>query len=155
MRSIIALVTAAAALTACAPVGPGGDSNLATPPPPAPGTAVPADSPTATATPEPLTTEPLLPAPDHQITYRIGGSATKALITYSTPSGQEQQNGAHVPWKHRFKVKDGDFVSLIVSAQNSGGGTITCEIDVDGKKVKAAKSSGAYAIASCDYPLGF
>lgn len=79
----------------------------------------------------------------------------KALVTYSTPSGQEQQNGARVPWHRTFKVKKNSFDVLTVSAQNSGGGTITCEIYVDGKKVKAAKSSGAYAIASCDHPLGF
>jgi len=38
-----------------------------------------------------------------------------------------------------------------VSARNDGGGTITCEVDVDGVKVKAAKS---YAIAVCDHVLG-
>jgi hypothetical protein len=95
------------------------------------------------------------PKTTRTITYRISGTASKAMITYSTPSGQEQQNDAHVPWKRTFKVKKNAFDVLTVSAQNSGGGTITCEIDVDGKKVKAAKSSGAYAIASCDHTLGF
>jgi hypothetical protein len=31
------------------------------------------------------------------VTYKISGSASSALITYSTPSGQEQRNGTHVP----------------------------------------------------------
>ena len=143
MRStlIAAGAAAAIALTGCVPVDNSADPNITTPAAGAPGTAK------AKAKAKPKTTQ--------TITYRIGGSATKALITYTTPSGQEQQNGASVPWKRSFKVKKDAFNMLTVTAQNSGGGTITCEIDVDGVKVKAAKSSGAYAIASCDHTLGF
>ncbi|MFB9831815.1 MmpS family transport accessory protein [Actinoallomurus acaciae] len=139
MRAIIIAAAAAAAiaLTGCVPVENSADPNIATP----------AASGAGTAKAKPKTTR--------AITYRIGGSATRALITYTTPSGEEQQNGAHVPWHKAFKVKKDAFDVLTVSAQNSGGGTITCEIDVDGIRVKAAKSSGAYAIASCDHTLGF
>lgn len=142
MRIIICGTIAALALTACTPVD-NSDPNIdATPP--AGGTAA-----------AKAKTKAKPPSTTRTVTYKISGSATKALVTYSTPSGQEQQNGARVPWHKTFKVKKGSFDVLVVSAQNQGGGTITCEIDVDGKKVKAAKSSGAYAIASCDHPLGF
>jgi hypothetical protein len=142
MRFIPIVTAAIAALTtavACTPAD-GADPNLASPP-------------AASHAAKSSKSKPKLPKGMHAITYRIGGTASRALITYSTPSGQEQQNGAHVPWKHSMKAKD--FTMLSVNAQNSGSGTITCEIDVDGKKVKASKSSGAYAVVSCDATLGF
>ena len=137
----IPVITAAVILSAagaCAPAD-GADPNLATPPPASHSSSKPSKS--------------KLPKGMHAVTYKIGGSASRALVTYSTPSGQEQQNGAHVPWKRSMKAKDFDV--LAVSAQNSGSGTITCEIDVDGKVVKRSKSSGAYAVVSCDASLGF
>ncbi|MCO6007080.1 MmpS family protein [Actinoallomurus purpureus] len=76
-------------------------------------------------------------------------------MTYSTASGQEQQQGAHLPWTKSFKVRRGEFAVVDISAQNQGSGTVTCEIDVDGQKMKAAKSSGQYALVSCDHTLGF
>lgn len=88
----------------------------------------------------------------HTVVYEVDGSGT-ALVTYSTPSGQEQDNGADLPWTKKFKAKGGEFLS--VSAQNKGGGTITCTITVDGKTIKRARSKGAYAIASCDGMIGF
>lgn len=140
------IVAALLAAAACAPVD-NTDPNLATPPPAAPAaSAAPAPAPTKAA-------KPKLPAGTHQIVYKVAGSASKAMVTYSTPSGQEQQNGARLPWRRSFKAKD--FSVLSVTAQNSGSGTITCEIDVDGKRVKASKSSGAYAVVSCDASLGF
>jgi hypothetical protein len=143
MRGVIIAAAAATLLLAgCAPVDNTADPNIAAPPPAA-ATGTTSAAPTA----KPSSTT-------RTVTYKIGGTATQALITYATPSGQEQQNGARVPWHKTFKVKKGSFAVLVVSAQNKGGGTITCEIDVDGKQVKAAKSSGAYAIASCDHPLG-
>jgi hypothetical protein len=107
------------------------------------------------AAPSPLATPtmPKLTAGQHQITYKVGGTATKALITYATPAGQEQQNGASVPWRKAFKAPD--FSVLTVSAQNKGTGTVTCEIDVDGKTKKKSTSSGAYAVVTCTTPLGF
>lgn len=96
---------------------------------------------------------PKLSTGEHRITYKVGGTATKALITYTIPSGQEQQNGARVPWKRSFKAKDYSVLSL--SAQNKGTGTISCEIDVDGKVKKKSTSSGAYAVVTCTASLGF
>jgi len=89
------------------------------------------------------------------VTYEVIGSggAGSAMITYTTPSGQEQDSSADLPWRKTFKSDAGEFLS--VSAQNKGGGTITCTITVDGKTIKRARSKGAYAIASCDGMIGF
>lgn len=115
--------------------------------------ATPPAAPPAVTSPLATPTMPKLTTGQHQIVYKVGGTATKALITYVTPSGQEQQNGAPVPWRKAFKAKD--FSVLTVSAQNKGSGTVTCEIDVDGKAKKKSTSSGAYAVVTCTASLGF
>ena len=137
-----AITITAASVAACKTTTPSDPNITATPP-------------TVASTPKTHKTKKStgLPAGTHRVTYRIGGTASRAMITYVTPSGEEQRNGAHVPWHKTLKVKD--FGMASISAQNSGSGTITCEIDVDGKTVKRSKSSGAYAIASCDATIGF
>jgi hypothetical protein len=122
-----------------------GVPNIAEPPPTAIG------SPSGPPTSAPDTATPKLPAGLHEIVYRVTGTATSASITYITQSGTEENNGATVPWRRTMIGKDFRFLS--VSAQNDGDGAIGCEIDIDGTSVKRAKSSGAYAIASCDAPL--
>lgn len=141
MRTIIIAAAAALALAGCKATD-SADPNIADPP------SASGSSAAAKAKPKKATDT-------RTITYRIGGTATRATISYMTPSGQEQQGGAHVPWHKSFKVKKNAFDVLVLTAQQQGNGTITCEIDVDGKKVKAAKSSGPYTIATCDHPLGF
>lgn len=97
----------------------------------------------------------------HTVTYQLAGTAKKGDITYSTPSGDEQQNGAKLPWHKTFIAGQGEFLS--VSVQNSAttasgdlaGGTVTCKILLDGKLIKQAKSSGQAAIASCDHMTDF
>lgn len=136
MTPIATAAAAVLALAACAPTE--ADPNIA-------------GSPTASGKPAPA--KKSKPANGlHTVVYEIGGTARKGLITYSTPSGQEQANGAKVPWTKTFKAKDGEFLS--VSAQNDGGGTINCKISVDGKLLKRSQSSGQFAIASCDGMLG-
>jgi hypothetical protein len=95
-------------------------------------------------------------SPTVTITYEVDGSAPSADITYETPSGISQQNGVDVPLTRtsdgglgiRFNFVAGDFVSI--SAQNGGGGTITCRIRADGRVIAENTASGQYAIASCD-----
>jgi hypothetical protein len=141
MRILAATLLAVLALAGCkAPDD--SDPNIATPP--AAGAA--SSAPAKAAKPKSDT---------RLITYRVGGSADSADVTYSTASGQEQQQGARLPWTKSFKVKRDAFTMVDISAQNQGSGTVTCEIDVDGVKVKAAKSSGQYAVVSCDHSLGF
>ena len=56
-----------------------------------------------------------------------------------------------MPWKKTLHIS-GNLLSVYqLSAQNTGRGTVTCEILVDGRSVKKGKSKGFAAIASCDY----
>lgn len=90
---------------------------------------------------------------DHTVVYKVGGTTTKADLTYTTDgsTSTEQKQGQKVPWMKKLNIP-GDFLQVYqVSAQNTGKGTVTCEILVDGKSVKKASSKGFAAIASCDY----
>lgn len=141
-RLILPAVLLAAA--ACTVPDDSSDPNIATPP--ANGSSKATSKPAAKAKPK---------SDLRTITYRVAGSADAADLTYGTASGEEQQGDARLPWHKTFKVRRGEFAMLDISAQNKGSGTVTCEIDVDGRKVKAAKSSGQYAIVMCNHDLGF
>lgn len=148
-----AITITAAALTAFTLTGckTSVDPNIDATPPTVSGNTTPQagtpQSPTQSPTQSP-------PKSGHVVVYRIRGSAPRALITYSTPSGQEQENGAAVPWKKAIKTHGVDTATI--SAQNqAASGTITCEITVDGKLVKRSTSSGGYAIATCTATIGF
>jgi hypothetical protein len=82
--------------------------------------------------------------------YKVTGTSGEAgVITYTegANSSIEQSTNASLPWKKRVTA-DGTFFSL--SAQNSGGGSITCEIDdADGTVLDKHTARGEYAIADC------
>lgn len=84
----------------------------------------------------------------YMVTYKVGGSTTRASVTYENDQGGTEQADIPVPWTKTFTFQSGDFV--YISAQNDKDyGTITCEITVKGNVFKTAKSSGAYTIATC------
>jgi len=108
---------------------------------------------TGTQQAQPTAKDEKQPDGKHVVVYTISGSATKGLVTWMTPSGISQANGAKLPWTKTISMGDG--ASLSVSAQNAAGGTIKCTISVDGEVVKSGSSSGSYAIASCAGIIGF
>lgn len=84
------------------------------------------------------------------VTYEIDGRSA-SNITYTTDGAgsTEQQNDVKLPWTKTINVPSG-FAIVSLSAQNGGGGSISCKITGPGGKVlKQAQSSGQYAIASC------
>ena len=89
----------------------------------------------------------------HDVTYIVGGTTSKADLTYTTDgaTSTQQEQGVAVPWRKELHIKGNLLAVYQLSAQNAGQGTVTCEIQVDGTTVKKATSSGAGAIASCDY----
>jgi hypothetical protein len=82
----------------------------------------------------------------HTVTYKVTGGHG-ASVTYQNESqdtGQDTEAGT--PWSDVESMSDGDF--YYVSAQNQGGGTITCSVVVDGVTVDSNSASGEYAICS-------
>lgn len=117
--------------------------------------AVPAGNQSAPA-PAPASQAPTAPAV-HHVVYKITESVpSTASITFNSDGAGslQQETDAKVPaagWTKEFDFPaDQVFAIAQVSAQNGGGGKITCEIDVDGKVAKAGTASGEYAIASCN-----
>lgn len=85
-----------------------------------------------------------------RVLYRVTGEGTKAAtISYMTETGGiEQINPASLPWQRYFQANPGTVLSLV--AQNSNdGGSVTCEIEVDGKVVERSTSTGAYVMVTC------
>jgi serine/threonine protein kinase len=105
---------------------------------------------TATATVTVTATPTQPPRTTHTITYKVGGTSGRADVTYSTPSGSEQHD-IDVPWQTSFKADEEDFDFPQVLAGTKGGGTrtITCEIYVDGVRVKSGKSIGEFKNVTC------
>lgn len=92
----------------------------------------------------------------HHVVYSVTGSArTSGLIDYVVAGGQQQVNGTALPWTFaQDVVARRSGASVFVSAQNAGAsGSISCEIDMDGKTVASNTSSGAYAVVSCSVPV--
>jgi hypothetical protein len=83
-----------------------------------------------------------------KVTYRVTGSAERVDLTYRDSQGATQQATAPLPWQLAFDARGGSF--LYVSAQiKQAGGSVTCEILVDGETRANSTSSGAYVIAEC------
>jgi hypothetical protein len=87
------------------------------------------------------------------IVYEVTGDAPSADVTYSTFGDEmttNQETVTKLPWRKEVTttglVKEGQ---LIVST-GAEGGSVTCKLTVDGKEVKTATASGAFAMATCD-----
>jgi beta-lactam-binding protein with PASTA domain len=89
----------------------------------------------------------------HEVIFSVTSSSRRALITWIAPGSFsiQQANGAAVPWSAAWYPYSapGAYDRGNFSAQNSGGGWITCEIIIDGAVVVSNTSTGAYAVVSC------
>jgi hypothetical protein len=100
-----------------------------------------------------------VPAPPvrtvNMVTYLVDGSASKAAVTYETPTGTEQMT-VDVPLVAYTGASGITFETfqpgafLYISAQNQDAyGSVTCSIKVNGEVISENTADGAYAIATC------
>jgi hypothetical protein len=86
-----------------------------------------------------------------QITYRVTSTGIPPLgdITYSNANGNvAQEAGAKLPWVQSFTAPPGQFV--YVAVQNPyDSWAVSCEIQVDGMRLRQTTSKGAYVNAEC------
>lgn len=87
------------------------------------------------------------------VTYSVGGSASRASMTYSGSNESTLQTGdVTLPWSHSFGARKDDFVYL--SAQNAGStGCVRVTITVDGDELETGQSCGAFVIATVSATL--
>lgn len=81
------------------------------------------------------------------IKYVVNGTASSALITYTNQTGGTEQINAALPFIKEMIVEAGAIPSIV--AQNSGSGTITCEIWINGEKKKTSTSTAQYGVVTC------
>lgn len=99
-----------------------------------------------TGTRAPATAVPLVTtkaAPKQTVTYIVTGSA--ASVQYG-PAGSNASGT--VPMHVTRKL--GSPVYYAVSAQLTGGGKVTCKLEVNGKVISKAAASGSFNIAQCE-----
>lgn len=96
-------------------------------------------------------------SPPHVVFFAEGTGTKSAAVTMQSESGGTIQKDVALPMGNATTGVPGvpsDLfkrgASLYLSLQNSEGfGSVTCRIEVDGKVVDSATSSGAYKIATC------
>jgi hypothetical protein len=107
---------------------------------PAPSASSPAAPPASASAPS----SPAAAAAAAQtVTYSVTGSP--ADVTYG-PAGSDLSG--HVPLHKTVKLGNPSYYAI--SAQLQGGGTVKCEISVNGKVVSKATATGGYNLAQCE-----
>jgi len=83
------------------------------------------------------------------VVYRIGGTSSVVLdVTINNASGNTEQLEARSGFERTFEMSAGEFV--YISVQNAdNGGSIRCQILIDGDVAEEATSAGEFAIATC------
>jgi hypothetical protein len=120
-----------------------------------------AAAPTATLPSAAAPAQPAESATD-TITYEVTGDGVAKAnnITYVKDSnfGQQQDNGAKLPWSKTIEFENGLFdaqpTSLVAQSGSGGSGSITCRILRNGQEVTSSTSSGPYAVVTCSGGIG-
>ena len=121
------------------------------------GSVNPGEAPAAVTEPSSDVSTDYSSTPSDQVHYEVTGDVTTtADITYATPTGTSQEQGAELPLTDdygetgiTYSYTDGQFI--YISAQNDEEyGSVTCKIFVDGNLVSSNTADGAYAIATCN-----
>jgi hypothetical protein len=84
----------------------------------------------------------------NEVEYRLFGSTNLASITMQNETGGTEQLNVNIPYSKKLTMNSGDFAYISAQNQNDSG-SISCEIWINGKKLKESHSDGGYAIASC------
>lgn len=92
---------------------------------------------------------PQVPKYDKMIRYEVNGApGTAEYLTYEIDYGQAHETNVRLPWSKQFSA-DLAGHTLLLSAQGTGSGTLTCRILVDGNLVSQATASGQPARTVC------
>ncbi|HHH42017.1 MAG TPA: tetratricopeptide repeat protein [Chloroflexi bacterium] len=73
-----------------------------------------------------------------ELTYRVGGTASKADVEYTRADGSVGKDTVSLPWEATIAVGS-SFSFRVVAVNPSGSGTVTCEVLVDGESLGDAE----------------
>jgi hypothetical protein len=90
-----------------------------------------------------------VPVTNAHVRYEIDGPAWAGFVTFTSarPGLAVPETPIQLPWRTEFDVSRG-FIPTI-TAQNAGGGAISCRISVNGAVVSDVTSDGTYGVATC------
>jgi hypothetical protein len=92
----------------------------------------------------PLT--PTLAPREQYVRYEVHGEG-HAHITITNRDGATEHYYDHLPFSVEFPAPSGQAVSI--SGQDEGFGEITCQIYLNGQKVKETTATGRFSVADC------
>ncbi|GAB2826474.1 hypothetical protein GCM10022221_25640 [Actinocorallia aurea] len=93
------------------------------------------------------------PLPDRTIVYSVTGSGKTSRVSSTDGKGGMSSSEVRLPWTKKFKVKSFTYLSLI-AVSGMDGGSVHCEITIDGEVLQEADGSGQFSSASCQYYPG-
>jgi len=100
-----------------------------------------------TPTPTSPSTFGQLPSSNNSVRYILSGSANVVTATYFNESGGMEQADVNLPFQYDMTVGAGAMLSLVATI--NGSGSVTCEIWVNGERVKEATSTADYGTVTC------
>jgi hypothetical protein len=87
--------------------------------------------------------------PAHLVTYRVEGSTTTAIITYTQADGEQTgRENVGVPWKKAVRFREPTTV-VLTAGNLSQTGTIRCILLLDGEEWKRETASSPQDKVSC------
>ena len=93
----------------------------------------------------------------HRVIYTVTGDGSANNVTYLVAGGEQQANSVSLPWSYEAQLSArASGAAVVVTAQRASGddgGSISCDISVDGSSVVHNTSSGQYAVVTCSAPL--
>lgn len=84
------------------------------------------------------------------ISYQVEGTASAVKITYTGPIGDSVEiRDVSLPWSADVTVENSVLLASLWATSSVPGGTVTCRVLADGKKVAEQSSDGAFVSANC------
>jgi Tol biopolymer transport system component len=79
-----------------------------------------------------------------QLTYRAGGTASEAIVTFIDGEGNSQEKTVNLPWETTIEISSDTFDFQLTIANTTSEGEVTCEVLLNEKSMMDAGHSNAY-----------
>ncbi|GAA3841213.1 hypothetical protein GCM10022243_04500 [Saccharothrix violaceirubra] len=86
------------------------------------------------------------------VVYEVTGEAKSAVVVYSTftEAGTAREELTSFPWRKELTVHDEVRDGVLSVQMGAGGGSVACEVGVDGVERRSATATGPFTSALCD-----
>jgi hypothetical protein len=88
------------------------------------------------------------------VRYSVTGTAHDVTITYSAfgdgGSATDQESASGLPWWKDVHISGRLKASSLTVTTGAAGGSVTCQVIVDGNQTRTSTATGRFAVASCN-----